>query len=135
MHEASYALAIIDAVLNELKKRNLDGVKVKKIYIRIGELTLIDNTALKNAFEAYSVGSPLEGAELVIEVVPSRFKCSSCGHEWGFREAFPQLEVNVPIIHMYPHLISEILKCPKCGSSDVKILQGEEFTITKIEYE
>ena len=135
MHEASYALAIIDTVINELQKRGLKNVKVKKIYLRIGELTLIDNVALKSAFEAYSAGSPVEGAELEIEVVPSKFKCKKCGHEWTFREAFPQLEVNIPVIHMYPHMVAEILKCPKCGSSEIEILQGEEFTITKIEYD
>jgi len=135
LHEASYALAIIDAVLNELQKRGIKDVKVKKIYLRIGELSLIDNTALKSAFEAYSMGSPLEGAELEIEIIPSKFKCKRCGHEWSFREAFPQLEVNIPVIHMYPHMVAELLKCPKCGSTEIEILQGEEFTITKIEYE
>ena len=135
MHEASYALAIIDSVLNELRKRGLERVKVKKIHLEIGELSLIDSIALKNSFEAYSTGSPLEGAELVIKVIPSKFKCKKCGHEWGFREAFPQLEVNIPVIHMYPHLVAELLKCPKCKSSEIEILQGEEFRITKIEYE
>ncbi len=135
MHEASYALSIIEAVLNELNKRSLRNVKVTKVYLEIGELSLIDETALKNSFQAYAKGSPLEDAELVIKIVPSKFKCKVCGSLWGFKDMFPNLEVNIPIIHMYPHLLTEILKCPKCGSNQIEILQGEEFRIVGIEYE
>ncbi len=134
MHEASYALAIIDAVVKQLEERDLKNVKVTKVYVKIGELSLIDAVALKNAFEAYSMGSPLEGAELVIETIPSKFKCRDCGHVWGFREAFPQLKENIPVIHLYPHLVAEMLKCPKCGSLDVEVLQGDEFYVEGFEY-
>lgn len=134
MHEASYALAIIDAVVKQLKEMGLDNVKVTKVIVRVGELSLVDSVALKNAFEAYSMGSPLEGAELVIKTVPSSFKCKSCGATWSFREVFPQLKENIPVIHLYPHLVAEILKCPKCGSGEVEILQGDEFYVEGFEY-
>ena len=135
MHEASYALAIIDALLNELDKRGLKGVKVTKVKVKVGELSLVDPIALKNSFEAYSTGSPLEGAALEVEVVPSRFKCKKCGHEWSFKELYPSLKVNLPILRLYPHLLSELLRCPKCGSPEVEILEGEEFVIESFEYQ
>ena len=134
MHEASYALAIIDSVVNYLKEMGAENVKVTKVIVKVGELSLIDEISLKNAFEAYSLGSPLEGAELVVKVIPSRFKCKRCGREWSFREAFPQLKEKIPVIHLYPHLVSEMLRCPDCGSSEVEILQGDEFVIEGIEY-
>ncbi|ALU11783.1 hydrogenase nickel incorporation protein HypA [Ignicoccus islandicus DSM 13165] len=135
MHEGSYAQMIISSVLDFLKNKNLENVRVKKIKMRIGELSLIDIEALKNAMEIYSIGTPLEGAQLEVELVKSEFKCRNCGAQWSFRDVYPDLEVNLPILHLYPHLISEILKCPRCGSSDVEIVKGEEFQIVSIEIE
>jgi len=134
LHEASYALAIIDSVINYLKEMGLKGIKVTKVIVKIGELSLIDEVSLRNAFEAYSLGSPLEGAELVVKVIPSRFKCRRCGREWSFREAFPQLREKIPVIHLYPHMVSEMLRCPSCGSNEVEIIQGDEFLVEGIEY-
>ena len=135
LHEASYALSIIDAILNELNKRGLKGVRVTKVKVKVGELSLVDPIALKNSFEAYALGSPLQGATLEVEVVPSKFRCKRCGHEWSFKELYPSLKTNLPILHLYPHLLSEILKCPRCGSPEVEILEGEEFVIESFEYQ
>jgi len=117
-----------------LQEMNLNNVKVTKVIVRVGELSLVDEVALRNAFEAYSFGSPLEGAELVVKTERSLFKCKRCGAEWSFREAFPQLKENIPVIHLYPHLVTELLKCPKCGSNEVEILRGDEFYVEGFEY-
>jgi len=135
LHEASYALTIVDTVMEALKKEGLENVKVTKVIIKIGELSLVDPVALRNAFEAYSLGSPLEGAELEIEVVPSKFVCKRCGHEWTFKDVYPELKANIPVIHLYPHLVKDLLKCPKCNSSEVEIVQGTEFVIEGFEYQ
>ena len=126
---------IISHIINFLKEKKITNVKVKKVKLRIGELSLIDIDALKNAMEIYSIGTPLEGAELEFELVKSKFKCKDCNATWSFRDVYPDLEVNLPVLHLYPHLISEILRCPKCNSSNVEILKGDEFQIVSVEVE
>jgi len=136
LHETSYALMIVDAVMEALKERNLEGAKVKKIFLRVGELSLIDPIALQNAFDALTADIPsLSGAKLEIEIVPAKIKCKNCGRVWSFKELYPELKENIPIIHLYPHIVAELLKCPKCGSTDTEILQGDEFQVIGFEVE
>ncbi len=136
MHETSYALMIVDTVMEALKEKNLEDVKVKKIILRVGELSLIDPIALQNAFDALTADIPvLSGAKLEIEIVSAKIRCNKCGKIWNFKELYPELKENIPIIHLYPHIVADLLKCPKCGSTDVEIVQGDEFQVVGFEIE
>ncbi len=130
MHEASYAISIINSIMQHLGS---EEVRVRKIKLKIGELTMIDPVALESAIQAYGMGTPVEGAKLEYEIVPAKMRCKSCGSTWGLKDVYPQLESKVPLIHMYPHIVVELLKCPKCGSNKIEIIQGEEFILESIE--
>ena len=132
MHEASYAISIINSIMQHLGN---EKVKVKKIKLKIGELTMIDPVALESAIQAYGVGTPVEGAKLEYELVPAKIRCKKCGAVWSLKDIYPQLESKVPLIHMYPHIVVELLKCPKCGSNEIEIVQGEEFILEAVEVE
>ncbi len=130
MHEASYAISIINSIMKYFEGKN---VKIKKIKLKIGELMMIDPVALESAIQAYGMGTPVEGARVEYEIIPAKIKCKKCGAVWGLKDIYPQLESKVPLIHMYPHIVVELLKCPKCGSNEIEIVQGEEFILESVE--
>ncbi len=107
MHELAVAREIIDIVQGEMDRRGLR--RIEAVALRIGALTGINADALTFGFEASVVDTPLAGAHLIIETMPVRAACRSCGKE---SEIEPYLFI-----------------CPHCASSDLEIVQGEELDI------
>jgi len=70
MHE----MHIVKDLFNDLQtqaKAN-EAVRVTKVYLRMGEFTEINEEILRAFFESEGKGSILEGAELQIEISPTR---------------------------------------------------------------
>jgi len=111
MHEVGIAQSLMDVVFDTAK--NNGAKKVNKIFVKIGRLQAVESSSLMFAFDALKDGTIAEEGELIIENVPLTGKCMDCGHENIFEQIFMQ--------------------CPKCGSSAVQILTGEELQITEIE--
>ena len=107
MHELSIACTIFDAVLEEMKQRNL--ASIKKVGIRVGALTNVDPESLKFGFETIINDTPLAGSELEIENVPIKARCRACGNSFEAEEL--------------------IFICPVCESRDNEVLQGQELDI------
>lgn len=107
MHELAVACEIIDIVLGEMDRQGLRQIDV--VALRIGALTGINADALTFGFDASVIDTPLAGAKLIIESLPVRAACRSCGKE---SEVEPYLFV-----------------CPHCAGHDLKIVQGEELDI------
>ncbi|MBI5492061.1 MAG: hydrogenase maturation nickel metallochaperone HypA [Deltaproteobacteria bacterium] len=111
MHELSITRSMLEVVAREMKK---SGVKrLKKVSIRVGELTAVEPDALRFCFDESIKGTPLEGAALDIENVPLSGKCDRCGTEFRI-EAFSNA-------------------CPKCGGNDIERTAGTELDIISIE--
>jgi hydrogenase nickel incorporation protein HypA/HybF len=111
MHEVGIAQSLMDVVFDTAKN---NGAKiVNKIFVKIGRLQAVESSSLMFAFDALKDGTIAEEGELIIENVPLTGKCMDCAHENIFEQIFMQ--------------------CPKCGSSAVQILTGEELQITEIE--
>ncbi|RLI79325.1 hydrogenase maturation nickel metallochaperone HypA [Archaeoglobales archaeon] len=77
----SFATALLENVLSIAEEKN--AKQVTKIKIEIGDLLLINPEQLEFCFEAVSNGTIAEGAELNIEFVPPKIKCSVCGREYN----------------------------------------------------
>ncbi len=118
MHEISIAGAIMDAVLDAAKKN--DAKKVSEVFIEIGELTALNPGQLKFIFETISAGTVAEGARYNIGVVKPLINCKICGYN-GAIEFFEKLHFFLPVI-----------KCPKCGETDIDIIAGRECCVKKI---
>ncbi|MFC2079011.1 hydrogenase maturation nickel metallochaperone HypA [Candidatus Bipolaricaulota bacterium] len=118
MHEYSVASELIDALLPqaEVIEGQIVGVLLMK-----GELRILSDQALANAFELLSEGTPLEGARLAVELVPVRVACSSCGYE-GAADYIPE-EAS--------HFAIPILSCPKC-QSEVALQAGRELFVDRL---
>lgn len=113
MHELSIALAIVD-IASE-KKESLGEGKIAAIHVKVGELSGVVPEALKSSFELARESSPVDNAELIIEVVPLAAYCPGCQS---------QRRVN------FPELI-----CPQCGTPTPDIVAGRELEVTALEIE
>ncbi len=136
MHETSIALSILAAV-EDVYKQTPGAKRVTAIKIRVGMLSLIDIEALKFALQVASKGTPAEGAKLHVEIETPRFRCRKCGHEWEVgREELERIAEKyglASVMHIYPDVILEYMRCPRCGSTDVEIVRGRGVILESVE--
>ena len=110
MHELAMAREIIDIVQAEMVRQNLH--RVESVVVRIGALTGLNADALAFGFEASVVDTPLAGARLDVQQVPIKAKCRACGQEDAVEEF--------------------VFICPRCGGTDLEVIEGEELDIDHI---
>lgn len=111
MHELGIAQSIVETVLAKMRE---DGyTSVSEIGLRIGVLTDIVPDALEFGFEASVRDTPLVQTRLLIERVPVKGRCRSCGNEFTV-EQFQFI-------------------CPRCDSREIEMTQGDELEIAYIE--
>ena len=70
MHEVSLIQSINEAVMAEMPKHNI--TKIESITLRIGEMRQVIPDTLIFAFEILSKDTPLEGAKLIVENIPTK---------------------------------------------------------------
>lgn len=118
MHEYSVAAELIAAVLPHAQ-----GVagKVVAVVLRKGELRILSDHALREAFSVASAGTALEGARLEIEPVRTAVRCEHCGFR-GRPETLSDRRF---------HFVVPILSCPRCGH-DVAITAGRELLVDRL---
>ena len=113
MHEMGIASSILDGVTAEVRRR--PGARPLKVGVRVGELAGLDPDALRFAFEALTIDTPLAGLTLDIEYRASRSRCRDCSQEFEVRNF-------------------ELL-CPACGSLSTDRISGDELEFTYLELE
>ncbi len=113
MHELSIAQSIIATVLHEMKNRQLPSVK--KIVVRIGELSGVFPDALQFGYEAIVPDTPLRNTTLEIQKIPLRGKCNDCSKEFDIADY--------------------VFVCPACHSVHVDVVNGYEMDIAYLEVE
>jgi hydrogenase nickel incorporation protein HypA/HybF len=109
MHELSLASAIVATA-----EKHAAGATVTTVTVRAGHLRQVVPESLDFYFELVARGTAVEGARLVLEVVPAVLRCA-CGHEWG--------------------LESPVFRCPACAGADVAVVSGDELQVESIEIE
>jgi hydrogenase nickel incorporation protein HypA/HybF len=113
MHELSIALGIVDVAAEEAARQRGRAVAV---HLRLGALSGVVKEALVSAYGLAREGTPLEGAELVVEEVPIVARCPSCAAECRPASALE-------------------LCCPACGTPTPEILRGRELEVVALEIE
>jgi hydrogenase nickel incorporation protein HypA/HybF len=113
MHEMSIAMAVVGQV--EEAAATAGATAVGSVRLQVGELAGVVPDALTFCFELACAGTPLEGAELVIETVPARARCEPCADEWA--------------VGMPPDLC-----CPACGAATAELLSGRELQILSVQW-
>lgn len=113
MHEMSLMNGVFTIIEDVLAKNEVN--RVMQVKLKVGQLTNAVPDALVMAFEAFAKDTKVEGAELVIEKVPVRLLCQSCGQEFGVSDL--------------------VFSCPNCQQTRIKIIQGEELMLESLEVE
>jgi len=111
MHEYSIVQALIERVEEEARRRGASAVR--RLHVRVGELSGVETELLATAFATFRERSLCAGAELAIEAVPVRWSCPRCG---GAIER------------------GEILRCPACAVPAC-LSGGDEIVLQRIEME
>lgn len=107
MHELSIAESVIEAITARTTTR-----RVRRVRLEVGRLSGVSADALRFCFELAAVDTPVDGAALDIDELPGRARCATCEEEFV--------------------LSDPILLCG-CGSSDVRVLTGDELRILSVE--
>jgi hydrogenase nickel incorporation protein HypA/HybF len=113
MHELAICQSLMDQVESIAAERNAQSVT--SIVIAMGPLSGVEAALLKNAYPIASAGTVAENAELIIEYLPIRVKCSQCGSE---SDALPNK-----------------LICKQCGDWRTTLLSGDEMMLMRVELE
>jgi hydrogenase nickel incorporation protein HypA/HybF len=111
LHEYSIIGAMIARVESEARERN--AIRVRRVRIRIGELSGVDPELLISAYAIIRERSACENAELSVERVHARWQCGRCGSCWG---------------------IDGPMRCANCGGAS-RLVQGDEIMLEQIEME
>ncbi len=113
MHEYSIVQSLIDSC-EEHAKAN-DASKITKVVVKIGVMSGVEPDLLQTAFDTFKEATICEDAQFIMNIQKVRISCNDCNSE-------NELEKN------------EYL-CPKCQSSNINIIDGEEMFLMSLELE
>jgi hydrogenase nickel insertion protein HypA len=113
MHEYSIVQALLTQC-EDIAAQN-EATSVSSIEIKIGAMSGVESHLLKIAFDTFKEGTICDLAELIIHKQPLKIKCNECGNE---------IELSSPLY-----------KCTKCESLDVKVIDGEDMYLMRLEME
>lgn len=109
----SIAQSLVDIIQEEMVKNN--ATVLKSVKLNIGKLSAIVPEALSFCFEVIVSGTNMEGADLMMEMIPLKGVCSDCERTFEIEEyAF---------------------SCPYCDSPNIKTIAGQDLSIVEMEVE
>lgn len=111
MHEMALAQGMLGIV--ERTARDNGALRVTRVCLEIGALAHVAPEALAFCFDAVTRGSVAEGAALEIVRTPGEAWCMPCA-------------ASVPLERLGE-------ACPRCGSYQLQVAQGEEMRVREIE--
>jgi Zn finger protein HypA/HybF involved in hydrogenase expression len=130
MHELSLVQGVIQAVEETAAEK---GGKVKSFRVGIGELAQFDLRLVKQLLEDTRLGTPLQDAEVAVEVEQSKIRCLGCGKVWGFSELSGKMsDEEKEMVHFLPELLNSFAKCPSCSRSFFEIEGGRSVRLIEV---
>ena len=105
------ANSVLDAVKSEVQRR--PGCVPRRVGLRVGILSAIDQESLRFCFEALTRETALESLELAIETCPRKHQCLNCGQ-----------------IHL---ITDHNFRCPQCASLNTECVGGDELELAYLE--
>ena len=110
MHELGLAKDTLRKILEGAHK--LGFQKVRLADINIGETLITDKEEFLELFSQVSKGTPAEGVELKLTIMPLMAFCKSCKTEFKAKEMKKG--------------------CPTCEAEEFKIVSGKEIVIKEL---
>ncbi|RMD70017.1 MAG: hydrogenase maturation nickel metallochaperone HypA [Gammaproteobacteria bacterium] len=111
MHEFAVCQALVKEVLALAERHGAKGIS--SIRLSLGPLSGVEPELLRHAYPLAAADTPASAAELLIEELPIRVRCQTCGAE---TEASPNR-----------------LLCGRCGDWHTQLLSGDEMLLTSVE--
>ena len=111
MHELSVCQALIAQV--ETIVREHRATNVHRVTVRMGPLCGVEPELLRQAFPLASAGTAAQAAQLMIEQLPVRVRCESCGAQTDAQ--------------------ANRLVCGACGDWHTHLLSGDEMLLASVE--
>lgn len=112
MHELSIAMALVEQIQACQEREGFTAVQ--RVTVAVGGWSGVDAQALAFCFPLAIEGTPLAGASLILEELPVRLSCRSCGQESEAAEPYA-------------------LICGVCGSGQVGIEAGDDLILRSLE--
>jgi hydrogenase nickel incorporation protein HypA/HybF len=113
MHELAIAQSLLEIVVEEGRRHNLERVNV--VRLQIGVLANVVADSLTFSFEMVSQNTIAAGAILEIETLPLVAQCSACGLRFEIE--------------------NQVFLCTRCGQPDLKLISGRELSLVNLEGE
>jgi len=113
MHEMSITISLVELINEHLK--GCPEARVTKVNLKVGRLTAVEPDALTFCFQVLTEGTPIEGADLQIELVPVRVRCLQCQHCFEVEGFYFQ--------------------CPRCSGIELETIAGNELNLMSLEIE
>ena len=111
MHELSVCQALVEQLQDIAREHG--AASIERVVLRIGPLSGIEIPLLEHAYPVAAAGTVAENAELIIERMAVRVRCSQCDAE---SEAAPNR-----------------LICSRCGDFRTSVVSGEEMILASVE--
>ena len=111
MHEMSLAEGIVQIV--EKTARDHNAIRVRSVVLELGALSHVEQDALRFCFDAVTRGTVADGAVLQIDTPAGRAWCMPCGD-------------SVALARLGD-------ACPKCGSYQLQVTDGEQMKVKEVE--
>jgi hydrogenase nickel incorporation protein HypA/HybF len=114
MHELSITQSVLDIALRHGNKAN--ATLITDIYLVIGELSSIVDDSVQFYWDIISKETLAEGAQLHFKRIPAKLQCLECNTIYSLERG-------------------ELISCPNCDSTHIKVIAGKEFQMESIEIE
>ncbi|MFH1487700.1 MAG: hydrogenase maturation nickel metallochaperone HypA [Pseudomonadota bacterium] len=111
MHEMSIAQSLVDILREEMEK---NGARtLRSVRLSIGRLSAVVPDSLEFCFTVMTAETELEGATLIMDMVPLRGACHDCNKTFEIED--------------YAFL------CPSCGGTNIETIAGQDLSIVEME--
>jgi hydrogenase nickel incorporation protein HypA/HybF len=111
VHELALCQGLIDQI--EQVARAQQASTVHAVVVAVGALSGVEPELLQAAFVIARAGTVAAQAQLQVDARPARVACAVCGQS-----------AEVPVNR---------LLCPACGTWRVRVIEGEELTLMRLE--
>jgi hydrogenase nickel incorporation protein HypA/HybF len=111
MHELSVTENILAIVIGHIPKGT--PARVKNVYLVLGQLSTIIDDSVEFYWDFVSKDTPAEGAKLHFKRIEAELQCLKCETRYKLHE--------------------DDFACPNCGSTEIKVIAGEEFLVEAID--
>ena len=111
MHEYSIVQSLLESC-EEHAKQN-EAKEVTKVVVKIGVLSGVEPDLLKTAFDTFKEQTVCHNADFIMNIQKIMIECHNCNTQ-------SELEKNE-------------FSCPKCQSTDLKVLDGEDMYLMSLE--